>query len=204
MEARDNFEFFIDECQYNGDTEVITFYIEKNDTFFIGKEVLINNKKLVYYFIPFQDNSAFVFLYLSDNDFDYLIDNLNKYNVEGTKNAWPLLMAALENAANDNYFKPSLFKYNGMFWGLFTMVENIDITDIETEYVIGKFGNLYNYALNMLQEIHDNDISKWDMAKGYGKAGIDGLKWSRIISTALTIGGTILGFPEIGDLTDEL
>ena len=48
MEARDNFEFFIDECQYNGDTEVITFYIEKNDTFFIGKEVLINNKKLVY------------------------------------------------------------------------------------------------------------------------------------------------------------
>ena len=45
MEARDNFEFFVDECQYNGDTEVTTFYIEKKDTFFIGKEVHIDNKK---------------------------------------------------------------------------------------------------------------------------------------------------------------
>ena len=42
------------------------------------------------------------------------------------------------------------------------------------------------------------------MAKGYGKAGVDGWKWSRVISTALAIGGTILGIPEIGDLTDEL
>lgn len=204
MEARDNFEFFIDECQFNGDAEVTTFYIEKSDTFFIGKEVRTDNKKLTYYIIPFQDNSALIFLYLSDDFFDSFIENLNKYNIDGAKNAWPLLMGALENSANDNYFKPSLFKYNDMFWGLFTIIENIDITVLETEYVIGKFGNLYSYALSMLQEMNDNDISKWDMAKGYGKAGVDGWKWSRVISTALAIGGTILGIPEIGDLTDEL
>ena len=50
MEARDNFEFFVDECQYNGDTEVTTFYIEKKDTFFIGKEVHIDKKNdLLFY-----------------------------------------------------------------------------------------------------------------------------------------------------------
>lgn len=204
METRYNFEFFLDECKTTKEPELYTFLVEKGEAVFVGKELHIDERKIVYYLLPFEDNTSLVILKMSDDEpYDSLIKNIDEYNVDGAKNAWPLLMAALSNGLNDNYLSPSLIKLNDLFWGLSLMAENVSLDNLDSEYIVKKVVSLYSYAIDMLNQMIENDISTWDKLKGHGKAAADGWKWGRIASTVLTIGGALFGLPELGDVIDS-
>lgn len=142
-----------------------------------------------------------MFLYIGDDTFNEFVDNVDEYNLDGVNNAWPLLVKALRNGINDNYTGSALIKLpdlthsNNHFWCLATKVENVDFEDLETSYVLRKMAKLYSDAMQMFEQISENDVSTWDAFKGGARAGLDnyqrGSNAIRIAKTALMIGGAL-------------
>lgn len=212
MERRYSMDFFLGDSNGEEDWTVSGFYVENEDTIYGGRELYYNGNKITYYFFPIDHDEALMFLYIGHDTFDEFIDNIDDYNLEGANKAWPLLIRALHNGANDNYSGSALIKLpdlthsNKMFWCLATKVENIDLKDLETLYIIKKLGNLVSDAMDMLTQINENDISTWDSIKGNARAGYDsyqrGRKAMKIASFALAIGGALLGFDTSGFVGD--
>lgn len=195
MEQRYSMNFFLEDYCGKEEPEVEAFYLEDGDNFYIGRELLLDDRKITYYFLPIDKREALLFLYVGDDTFDKAVDNLDKYNEDGVMNAFPLFAQALKNGVNDNYTKTALIKLqhvNGKdsFWCFATKIENVDLTDLENEYVINKLQKLFSDSIDVLIQIEENDISNWDKLKGAGKAGYDGWKIAR---TALTLGGLLFG-----------
>lgn len=210
MEHRNTFDFFLGESSWHEEPSIDSFYLEKGDDFFIGKELLINDIKLTYYIYIIGENRGMLMLYLGDNVFDYLVEKLDKYNYETVVKTWPILMNDLKRGADDNYTNTALIKFiseNFSFWTACTIIENIDFTDLETKYVVGKLIDLYSHTIDMLQEYHNNDVSNWNTAKGIGRAVYDGYRKGRrtrdILQAAIILCGAIFGFPEVGEYLEE-
>lgn len=207
MEQRFKFEFFSDETYHHSSPELETFYLEKGDDFFIGKELVVNDVKIIYYIFITGKNCGLLMLYLSDDAFDGITENINEYNAQGMCNAWPQLMKALSCGRDDNYFETAIIKLNtdnfGTFWTSCRSIENVNLQDLDTEYVIEKLSELYSNTIDILTEYRDNDISAYDQVKAVGKGAYSGYKKGKIISTALGIGGLLLGIPGLEDLLDD-
>ena len=208
MERRYSMDFFLDSSRGEEDWTVSYFYVENKDTIYGGRELYFDGNKITYYFFPIDHDEALMFLYIGHDIFDEFIDNIDDYNLEGVNNAWPLLIKALHNGANDNFSRTALIKLpdlthsNKSFWCLATKVENIDFEDLETSYILKKLGTLVSDARDMLIQINENDISTWDSIKGDVRAGYDSYQRSRtairIASVALAIGGALLGLDTSG------
>ena len=195
MEQRYSMNFFLEDYCGKSEPEIEAFYLEDGDNIFGGRELLLEDRKITYYFFPIDSREALMFLYVGDDIFDEAVDSLDKYNEEGVMNAFPLFAQALINGANDNYSKTALIKLphvNGRdsFWCFATKIENVDFDDLENEYVINKLQKLLSDTINVFNQLEENDISTWDKLKGAGKAGFDG--W-RLAKAALTIGGLFFG-----------
>lgn len=195
MEQRYSMQFFLEEYHGKEEPEMNYFYLENDEHLYGGRELLLEDKKITYYFFPVDEGEALMFLYVGDDVFDEAVNNIDKYNHEGMTNAFPLFMKALEDGANDNYSRIALIKLphlskNGSFWCFVTKIENVDFSDLETDYVFGKLGKLCSGVIDIYNQLDENEVSFWDQVKGAGKAGFDG--W-RIAKTALTIGGLFFG-----------
>lgn len=195
MEQRYSMKFFVEEYHGKEDPEVNYFYLEGDDNVIGGREVLLEDKKITYYFFPTAQREALLFLYVGDDVFDEVVDNIDEYNEEGIINAFPLFIKALMNGAQDNYSQTALIKLphvngNGSFWCFATKIENVDFSDLDNDYVINKLSKLYSDTIDIFNQIDENDVSFWDQLKGAGKAGYDGWKLAK---TALTLGGILFG-----------
>lgn len=188
MENRNNFAFFIEETRRVSEPVLTTFFVEKGDLFFVGKEIRIDDHKITYYLLPFSDGTATVLIKLADDEpFDSFIENIDEYNIDGCQNAWPYLMEAMYNGANDNYSSPALIKLNDLFWGLCLQAENVSIEDLDSDYIFGKVGTLIDYAEAMIEQIDQNEVSGWDKAWEFGGRFFD------FLSLGSDIGSTLFG-----------
>lgn len=200
MEQRYSMQFFLEEYHGKEETEMSYFYLENDDHLYGGRELLLDDRKITYYFLPIDKGEALMFLYVGDDIFDEAVNNIDRYNKGGLKNAFPLFMRALNNGEHDNYSSTALIKLphlnkDGSFWCFATKVENVDFSNMETEYVIGKLGKLYSDVIDIFNQLEENEVSFWDQLVGAGRAGFDG--W-RIAKTALNIGGLFFGVNLLG------
>lgn len=214
MERRYQMEFFMqDSPNMSDDVEIYPFYLEDDELIYAGREVHVNGQKITYYIWPIGEDNAILFLYIGDDTFDEFIQDIDEYNLNALSNAFPLLMRALYNGINKNISEIALLplkdltKNDDVFWCLCTRIENIDISDLDTKYIVKKFMKLYQDAVDMFVQLNENEISTWDKIKGAGEAAYDGYRKghaiANILSVAATIGGTVFGIPELGSIFSD-
>lgn len=207
MEQRFEFEFFSSDTYRHSNPELESFYLEKGEDFFIGKELIINDVKIIYYVYITGNNSGMLMLYLSEDAFNGIIENLNEYTADGMCRTWPKLLKALNNGAEDNYFETAIIRLStenfGSFWVSCRSIENVNLQDLDTEYVIGKLSDLYSNTIDILTEYRDNDISIYDRAKAVGKGAFSGYRKGKLITTALGFTGMLLGIPGMDELLND-
>lgn len=198
--------FFVEENERTSDEVLVNaFYLEDDRVVYGGRELVMQGKTITYYFLPTGEHEAVMFLYLHDNAFDDFVDSIDDYNIDRYNNAFPLFMKALKNGLDENLSRAALLRLPHIgrpgekFWCLATMVENVDLDDLDTDYVIGKLSNLYSYAIDMANQVDDNDVSLWDTLKGEGRRAARSFGIARGIKAALTFGGALLGFDFSGD-----
>lgn len=177
-EQRHKLEFFINDRDPNDNVEdIVPFFIEKDKVLLAGREIFVNDCRLVYYIFPIDEFSAFLMLYIGDDAFDDFCENLDEHNQEAAYETWPKLMKAIFNGIHDNFTEIALTKIdipNFKFWGTFVKIENIRYDDLDCEYIQRKASNLINNTIEMLQEYMENDLSNWQKVKIVAKAGIEG------------------------------
>lgn len=191
---RTQLEYFVSEpIHRHKDGDYDLFYIEEGPIVIAGTELYMEGGRFIYYIIPIDEHSGWLFLYLGNNSFDELREGLNKYTRNAAKETWPLLMEALTNGENNNFSDVALAKVNIgdlNFWCTFVKVENIYYTNLETEYIGYKAGFLIGRTGAMLQEYLNNDISSFQQIKIATKLGADIFKTSkRLIDLASYIFG---------------
>ncbi len=208
LPERHSFEFFIDDTSYHDEPEIHSFYIERGDEVFAGRELLVKDIKIVYYIYPTGEHSGLLVFYLGDDCFDSIREVLDEDTIGPIGSAWPKFLEALSNGIHDNDSRYALAKCNfgsGVeFWAMYTRVENIELDDLNTEYIIGKAVQLHSFTIDMLNEMNDNEPSAWKVAANSAIRGAkNGIKWSRWISTALGVGGLFLGIDTSGVIGSE-
>lgn len=174
---RNQLQFFIEEADNkHKDGDYTLFYIERGPILFAGTELYMEGCKCIYYIYPLTEHSGYLFLYLGDHCFDEFYDELNKYTRKVAKETWPLLMEAIENGDNQNTSDIALSKIDAgdfKFWGSLVKIENIDYSDLETEYIGYKAGELIGRTCALLQEYINNDLSSFQQIKIAAKVGKD-------------------------------
>ena len=167
-----------------------------------------NTFRYLFYILPLDESSALVFCPFGEAEWlSGFVSALNKYNIEGAENAWPLLMAALKNGIDGNYSHddaPALIPIDDTptgesnIWGVAVKVENIDYEDIDTKYLYKKAITASQYALSMLMEYQENDISKTDVVLATGRKTFDAWRTAKnvakVASLALAFFGVELPF----------
>ena len=87
---------------------------------------------------------------------------------------------------------------------MYSRIENIELDDLNTEYIIGKVAQLHGFTIDMLNEMNENEPSTWRVATNSAIRGArNGIKWSRWISAAVGIGGLFLGIDTSGIIGGE-
>ena len=159
--------------------------------------------RLSYYIIPQDNTSALLFLCFGECEgLTNLVSSLDGYNRPGAEKAWPMLMKALDNGANDNYSStaaPALIGISDVptgeanIWGVAVKVENVDFENIDCEYVLGKVAFAKDYALQMLDQFEKNDVAGIDRAIETGRKGFDVWRGVKTAGTVLSVVSTLLG-----------
>lgn len=187
MEKRDSMEFFLQDNQEKKECELKCFYLKDENLIYVGRELLLDDLKMTYYFLPTGENEALLFLYAGDNIFDEWVKNIDKYNEKDVAKAFPLFMEALKNGISDNYSKNALIRLphigkNGSFWCFATKIENIDFSDLENKYVVNKMTNLFNITTELFNQLEKNEISGWDAFLSGMKKGFDLYRRANLVS----------------------
>ncbi len=203
LPERHSFDFFIDDTYHHDEPEINSFFIEKGDELFAGRELIVKEVKITYYIYPTGKHSGFLAFYLGDDCFDSIREALNEDTIGPIGSAWPKFLEALSNGIHDNDSRYALAKCNfgsGVeFWAMYTRIENIELDDLNTEYVIDKVAQLYSFTTDMLIEMNQNEPSTWKAATNSAIRGAkNGIKWSRWISAAVGIGGLFFGVDTSG------
>lgn len=202
MEQRHEMKWAIEEGDSGKDEGLNVFYLDGNDVSYFGCELVgENGNTLTWYFHLTGEKEAHIFIYIHDNCFDSLVDNLDESNRKAVFDAWPLLMNALVRGADDNYSEPALIKLasteiaNAYFWCLAMKIENIDFSDLEnwvSDYVSEKLKRLINYLGAMNEQLEKNDISTLSLLAGGIKKGFGSYRTLKLIGG---IAGSVLGLP---------
>ncbi|MDE6747739.1 MAG: hypothetical protein K2K21_01555, partial [Lachnospiraceae bacterium] len=166
---RTQLEFFVSEpCRGHKDGDLVPFFIEHGQILFVGTELYMEGCKFTYYIAPIDNHSGMLFLYLGNHAFDELREGLNKYTMNVAKETWPLLLEALDNGEKNNCSQVAIAKVNlgyYHFWGSFIKLENIEFSDLETDYIGYNVGFLIGRTSSILQEYIENDISSFQKIK---------------------------------------
>jgi len=56
LPERHSFDFFIDDTYYHDEPEINSFFIEKGDELFAGRELIVKEVKITYYILSFPIN----------------------------------------------------------------------------------------------------------------------------------------------------
>ena len=201
MEQRHEMKWAI-ESGNPGNDGLSMFFLRGNDVGYLGCELVgEDGTSLAWYFHLTGEKEALVFLYIHDNCFDDLVDNVDESNRKAVLEAWPLLMNALIRGADDNYSEPALIKLvstekaNASFWCLAMKIENIDFSDLEnwvSDYVSEKLKRLINYLGAMNEQLEKNDISTLSLLAGGIKKGFGRYRTLKIFTG---IASSLLGLP---------
>lgn len=159
--------------------------------------------KYSFYLLPEGEDcsSGLVFCYLGDCDgLSDFVHKINSDNIANCWKAWPLLMQAIKNGLEDNYSRddaPALICYGtNQMWGMATRYENVDFEqlaahlndkriDSNLAYLFKKAINATNYAMRMLVEVDENDISVMDGIVSGLKSIWNGYQTGRAIQNGL-------------------
>lgn len=210
--------FFIDEA--NRQDEGVGILVTKGEAGeWVGRTLTFTNDegntvRIAFYILPQDESAALVLCPLGESEWlSDLVSSLNEYNVKGATNAWPLLMAALKNGNDDNYSHsdaPALIHIADVptgesnVWGVAVKVENIDYEDLDTEYLYKKVAFAFKYAIEMLKEYKENDISTTDITIATGKQTYNTWRKAKTIAKVASFALSVLGlgvFSDLGDLT---
>lgn len=202
LPRRYSFNFFLEEIPQRNEPEIESFYIENGHDVFGGRELLIDDKKLTYYFYPIEEHSCMLLLFLGEDFFDELMKNLNEDNADEVAKVWPKFTEAFINGRNDSDSQYALarceFK-DTQFWTTYCRLENVDFQNMETEYVIGKLIRLCNFSVDMLNEISTNEPSALRIfGRGVVNSTKSSLKMMSILKSAIAVGGLIFGVDVTG------
>lgn len=208
LPERHSFDLFIDDTYYHDEPEINSFFIKKGEEFFLGKEIIVKSVKITYYIYPTSEHGGLLAFYLGDDCFDSISEALNEDTIDSIGTAWPKFLEALSNGIHDNDSRYALAKCNfgsGVeFWAMYSRIENIELDDLNNEYIIGKVAQLHSFTIDMLIEMNENEPSTWKVATNAAYRGAkNGFKWSRWISTAVGIGGLFFGVDTSGLIEGE-
>lgn len=189
LETRKELEIFYETSDLQFDDIILsTFLVENEDLFLVGKKVCVEDRVLKYYFFPTGEDEGHLFIYFcQDEMFDSLIEDLDEDNFEIIARTWPLFGTAIMNGAEKKYLYPFITCIEDK-WGLGIEINDIDIHDLDTPYVAKKAVKLINYAIDMFNEMDENDISTSDKI-GYGiNQFIKGYQEASTLSKLINIG----------------
>lgn len=197
LPRRYSFNFFLQEIPQRNEPEIESFYIENGQDVFGGRGLLMDDKKLTYYFYPIEEHSCLLLLFLGEDFFDELMKNLNNDNADEVARVWPKFAEAFINGRNDSDSQYALARWefkDTRFWATYCRLENVDFQDMETEYVIGKLAKLYVFSVDMLNEIRTNEPSALRiLGKSVVNSTKSSLKMMSILKGAAALGGIIFG-----------
>lgn len=175
LEVRNSFEIYIDKINGPQEREEIPFLLETPcGEKYYGIELRYPMMKVVVYFFQLEEDDEYImFLYLDENVLDEFAKHINKYNLPGTKKAYPLIIEALTNGIHENYSDFALIKLKNMtcetnpFWCVATKLENISEIDINNPYIARKYSKLFNATREMFRQLLVNKTNWWETCKMY-------------------------------------
>lgn len=170
MEERKHIEYFRGNCsKQQGEVDTFLCPID-NEHSFIGKDVAIKDGfHIVYYLLPFSDGDAILFAVIEETG--QLLDAFKGYSnsdLDVLEPSFPKAIKAMRDGANANLTNYAILclETNGRpFDCVATKISNIDIADLDTEYVIKKAFNLCIYASDIIDELDWDRVSFWQKAK---------------------------------------
>lgn len=171
MEKRNRIQFFMNET--NKEQGLRVFYLEDDKNIILGQELVLDNKqKVTYYYWPLEDDKILLLMCVDqDAQFDQFLENLSAYDLSVYKRPWPKLMAAIENGISGRLYEPSLIaaSFHGKKSYFMTLLlQNISINQLaseEAEYSMKNVAKLFEYSVEMLSEVVDNDLTRWEKTK---------------------------------------
>lgn len=171
MEERQQLQF----CQADTAKEegcIYTFCVKDDDTILIGKEVVYTkNTKIVYYIAPLPNtNQKAMLLMCIDKDaaLDDALQEIDNVSAPYYRDAFPLLWSAVCDGVNDNYTNAALMcleMHGKKSYCIGRQLCNINIEDLDCEYILREAVELFSYIVNIFEEIEKNEISTWDWIK---------------------------------------
>ena len=196
MEERKQIEIFRGSCsKEQGDID--TFLCPIDSTYsFIGKDVAIKDGfHIIYYILPFLDGDAILFAVIEESG--QLLDAFKGYSnsdLNVLEPSFPKTIRAMRDGMNanlTNYALLCLETNDGPFDCVATKISNVDVANLDTEYVIGKAFNLCLYASDIIDELD------WDRVSFLQKA--------RIVAHGVMDSATIvIKAQRLGNLLDHI
>lgn len=186
MNERNCIEFFRGSCaKPEGNIETFLCPIDANHSF-IGKELVIEDDfSIIYYFIPFSNNDAILLTCVEeDGKLTESFDGYSQRDLEILRPSFPNTIRAIFDGNNANLTNFAIVRLdsNGHeFDCVATKVSNVDILDLETDYILMKAVELCSFASDVIGELD------WDRVTFGQKARIVGNAMLRGAQTAIKV-----------------
>lgn len=200
MEKKDKVEFFWGNCaKSQGDVETFLCAID-SDHSFIGKRIAIKDDlQIIYYILPFSDDDAILFVVIEESG--QLLDAYEGYSnadLDILESLFPKTIRAIRDGMSANLTNYAIVRLESNerpFDCVATKISNINIADLDTEYVFRKVLSLCEYANEVLKE------SDWDRVPSWQKARI----MARIMAHGVIEGvQTAIKAQRIGNFLDKI
>ena len=180
MEKREKFQFFINSSKKEeGEYQ---FYMEDKDYCLIGRELVMGDgDKIIYYLLPLEGKEIILMLCIDkDASFDNILNDLNANDLSVYRRPWPNLVSAIENGASGNMYCPSLIAFSinskkSYFTSL--LIANVELSSFDnSEYAQKKLIELFQFTVELLNQIQENDLTLKEKTKLAAKAFMDGTR----------------------------
>ncbi|GEM_PF-3846636 len=182
MKKRARIEFFRGRC-LKKEGEIETFLCPIDETHaFIGKDVAVKDAfHIIYYVLPFADGDAILFAVIEETG--QLLDAFEKfsdYDLDVLKPSFPKAIEAMRDGMNANLTGYAIIRLESAdgkpFDCVATKISNIDVADLETEYVLRKAICLCKFASDVIEELDWDKVTFWQKAKIYARATYNGVQ----------------------------
>lgn len=179
MEKKDKVEFFWGNCaKSQGDVETFLCAID-SDHSFIGKRIAIKDDlQIIYYILPFSDDDAILFVVIEESG--QLLDAYEGYSnadLDILESSFPKTIRAIRDGMSANLTNYAIVRLESNerpFDCVATKISNINIADLDTEYVFKKVLSLCEYANEVLKESDWDRVSFWQKARIMAHGVIEG------------------------------
>lgn len=170
MEERTRVEYYKGSTiKEEGDLETFICPIDDSHVF-LGKEVAVSKGfKLVYYFVPFRNNDAILLLCIDENaELTKAFEDYSQSDLNVLSPSFPKTIQAIcdgNNANLTNYAIIRLDSNGHEFDCVATKITNIDLSNLETEYLIKKVCEMACFATEVENELDWDRVSFWQKVK---------------------------------------